>query len=156
MGDTGAPHLIPFPEGPDPAYVHLDLKAQAEQVHARLVAADGRLTTVDADSGWQLLTLSAGFSSVTSPVYRIMGQTVYLGGVVQLNTGSVNTPIATLPVAARPARQQTLGSGVTGDGTFDYLLIVQTTGGITIPAGYTNGTANAGEVIPLFGSFLLG
>lgn len=68
-----------------------------------------KLTAI-ADPGWTAITLSAGYQSFSTgyvPGYKVIGNRVYLRGVVQRTAGGLwtygsNFNIATLPVAIRP------------------------------------------------------
>lgn len=114
-----------------------------------------RLAGAPADSGWVTLTLASGYTAVAGYTlqYRLIGSQVFLRGAAAYNGGGT---IATLPVGARPASNSWLGSAHSNDGSFEFTLLVASTGVLSIPATYYNGTVTTGEVLPIFGSFLIG
>lgn len=61
-GTTGAPDNLPYPEGTDQPYVHLDMKALAEAVAARLAAM--RLTI---PKGFKASVVTDGTGYATFP-----------------------------------------------------------------------------------------
>lgn len=92
--NTGAPHNLPFPEGTDQPYAHLDIKALAEQVHARLLAVDADLAQRRMDSGntnVAVASLAAGGANFTAVTFEPGRFTAPPQVALNLQTGAAGT-----------------------------------------------------------------
>lgn len=119
--------------------------------------ADHASTTAPAsqhyDSGWQTLTLRAGFqTSSETPQYRKIGVMVYLRGRIAPTSGSFSTggsPVADLPAGFRPTTANEVWATAFGINAIMGRFFIGSGGALTVdPASAT------ADAVPISCSFI--
>lgn len=125
---------------------------------------EGRLTTLETDSGWLDLSLTGNFYLFNNdnPVqYRKVGKTVQVQGIIVLNgnlAANSEWTIGTLPSGYRPSKESSFICELTNNPNF-WTCTVKTTGDITFSrlrdtTGFIDGTVFA-DTLKLNAMFLI-
>lgn len=110
------------------------------------------------DSGWTNFTLESGataFDSTSTPAVRQFGNQVFIRGAIK-GLDIVNTAIATLPTAMRPAMNHSFAAIAIANNTIaaNCVIEVKTTGAIVIAA--KSGTIPTNAMLSVATQFLIG
>ena len=105
------------------------------------------------DTGWLDLTLTGGFSSVTSyPLqWRRVGNRCEVRGMVTIPGSSQSSAFATIPEGSRPSNPSWLQGAVTSGRQVVSPALSNTSGEINLPSGYW--TATPSGVVSITGSW---
>lgn len=129
-----------------------------ETVLAEIQKLNTAVSALKADSGWTNFTLESGataFDSTSAPAVRKFGNQVFIRGAIK-GLDAVNSAIATLPSAMRPAINHQYAAIAFANNTIaaNCVIEVKTTGVIAIVA--KSGTIPATAMLPIATQFIIG
>lgn len=145
------------PDGP------ADLTRLAGDIYTSLISTDAKLNALGGalgDSGWVTLTLTAGFTAITSggyptPSVRRIGKIVHSRGLVTLAAGAYTGVITTLAAAYCPQANEILPPLAMKNKAFQ--ISVTSSGSMSVmpQPTYSVGTAAASDLYSLYGSWMV-